>query len=715
GGNQGLLIFTKGTRINLLKRNAKIDSSSAGTAVLPISPKSLHVPLPSFTMKIDSFSIHDSDVYVWKIVAVNDTSFATIANNTFMVIKDSDFGNHGGGVGIFTLLDKMPNITQTTTPIIPQQNVDQFRDSDNDRYPDWIEIAFGTRPQDPGSFPNFTLDNDQDGFADFLEKAVGTNPDSASSKPVDLSPANGIPDSLERLPSWRPVLSVDDDGDKFPNEIETLFGTDPWNPNSKPSMSIKPSVSIGKYYGALILGQNTSQPTRNYIKVTFSSDTSGDFANIDSTTVEGVAKSGVNIKVKLTFMSGEWVFYIPFDNGMNAGKFIKVRYQNRNGIICGNVDLADMENGGGPFIGQFAASTDSTKANQITPDGNNNMINPPNNQVNLTLPPAEALVPPIDSLRHYLGLSLAFSDTAPPRATLYLTSGVDSALVAQQIYWNPGQWPALGFDIAMGVDFYHIDANLFKKGDSLVLNGFFKFIKQSVPGQNENQGNAFTLILPGGAANFQKPTGRWSGWYRVKTAENNNSGPLAFIGTRAVLEAALAKTNNKAVIMGQQQIFTIDSIKRQGDALNGPWAAHTLPNNQWSMILEKPGDYKNVYIIPVPGTSDTAIALAQGGGGDDQNKDFVPFTGDSTIIVNRLGQVNNTVTVAQEPPIQITVVPQSLHREGQAPNQIWVINSQVRRGQPQRYVFLGNKENTTQLMIDQNQRPVVKLMKIIRR
>lgn len=694
GGTQGMLAYTKRDSI-VMNADGSIDTT-CGATILNIDPSTLHVPIPPFSARITSLTVADSAIYAWKVIAVTDTSSNDISKNLFKVIADSDFGTTRGP-GIFTMLDELLDI-QVVHHHNNQDVVNQFSDRDGDRYPDWVEKAFGTSPDDPGQFPDFTMDSDQDGFPDFMEKFAGTNPDVKTSLPTDVNPKDNIADTLQGRPDWRPELARDDDQDKFPNEIEMINGTNPWDPNSKPGTKVKPVVPTGQYYGAYIFGDGTNK-TMKKIYFSLTSDTTGDFANIDSTKVEGIVKNGTNVQVKLHFMFGEWVFYLQVVNGMNTGRYIKTRFTYTNNVLRGPVDIADTDGGGGPWIGNFVASKDSTfDFNNIDQNNNNNnnVVDP--NNINLGPAPQEALVKPDSSFD--LALTLT-ENNGRPLATL-VANGV--TIIDSFVYWSPGQWPAFDFKYQDANTRYHLNGNLHRQGmkgnnDSLVLWGFYE--KEDLSGQEAMKFMKydFTLIL----TNYQselKPVGTWSGWYASK-GPGPSKDPLPFIGDQAAVTAALTLTQNKAVLISKTgSILTITTTKREGDI----WKAQ-VNDGAWYYILEKPGDWSSVYVKSVIAGTDTVqvVMLTNQGPGPMS----IPFTGDSLTVANALTASSNVVEVQGNTPGPVQVDPATLHRnfDPNDPSK-WCWSIKKLNDSTKNYTFSGQMNNTFQLLFI-NSKPAV--------
>ncbi|RJY14954.1 YSIRK-type signal peptide-containing protein, partial [Streptococcus pseudopneumoniae] len=113
---------------------------------------------------------------------------------------------------------------------------DETADTDGDGFPDKVEKAEGTDPNDPKSNPD-TKDTDGDGFPDKVEKAEGTDPNDPKSNP-DTKDTDGdsFPDVVEKDAGSDPndknstPDNVDTDKDGFPDVVEKDAGTDPNDP-----------------------------------------------------------------------------------------------------------------------------------------------------------------------------------------------------------------------------------------------------------------------------------------------------------------------------------------------------------------------------------------------------------------------------------------------------------------------------------------------------
>jgi hypothetical protein len=707
GKNQGLLIFTRKNKL-VLNADGSIDS---GATILAVDPRTLTIPIPKFSSRLSSFAVNDSVVYTWKVIGIRDTTAGAISSGAQInIIADSDFGSHGG-IGMFTLMDKMPDIAAQMVQMPPVQNnnmVDQFADRDNDMFPDWIEKAFGTSPDDPGSYPNFTLDTDLDGYADFLEQLSGTKTDDVSSTPLDINPKDNIPDTLQRRPEWRPELAKDDDKDGFPNQIEMIFGTDPWNAASKPSKSIKASVPVGKYFGGIrINGQNWKR-----INFSLLSDTTGNFVFVDTTELEGIARNGVDLSEKLLWSNGEWVYFLGIVNGPNTGKFIKVRFHRDGNNLRGPVDLTDTKNGGGQCVGEFFASMDSIKDfNNLNSPATNPVITNPNQQgaVNLGPPPADQIKRP-DSGSIDMRLELLFADNSIPKVKVVLS---DDSIISENLFWSPGQFPSLGFNLPQSPKQYRVEGNYHKitspAGDTLVLMGIIEFNQTNPAGGNFRQAFNYVVFLSG-VTDLRKPNGTWKGWYRKPTAATTTGqqGPNPYIGPKDSVDAALKRTSNTGVILETQQVVTISSAV-QAPNMN-IWTAKVDTSTYF--IMEKMGDYLNIMIKDVGGK--LCIALSTKGPGtvgpqnppQPQNPVMKFFGGDSAAIIAALTLSENSVKVAAPNPFTIKVSPQSLRKEpfGQPVQYRWIISNAQKP--EEKLTFLASDSTLTKLLIDQNM-PVV--------
>ncbi|MBN1308043.1 MAG: Ig-like domain-containing protein [Chitinispirillaceae bacterium] len=692
GGNQGLIIFTRKTTLTISEKGA-VDS---GAVVLSVDPKTLTAPIPRFSARLTSFTVNDSDVYIWKVMGIIDTSSSSIQPGAPVnIIADSDFGSHGG-IGIFTLMGEMPDIAITLTQFDPGAQLpdDRFSDRDGDMFPDWIEKAFATSPDDPGSYPNFTLDTDLDGFPDFLEQFAGSNPEDAESKPEDTDPVDNIPDMLQQRPEWRPELNMDDDKDGFPNEVEMLFGTDPWNPDSKPSKSIKASVPVNTYFGGIKIGD------QEWKRINFSliSDTTGNFAYIDTTELQGIARGGVDLTVRLFWNNGEWVFYLGLVNGPNTGKFIKVRFHRDGNNLCGPVDLADIENGGGPCIGEFFASIDSIKDfSNISGTSTGPIVNPDEQgPLNLGPPPMDCMKRP-DSGSMDMTLVLSFTENGEPGVKAYINN---DTVAFERPFWSPGQFPSLGCSAPQSSKQYRLEGSLYRiaepasTADTLVLMGIIEFNKEDESGGVFRENFDYIVFITG-ISDPKRPAGTWTGWY-TKPVGPVNQGPNPFIGTKDSVDAALERTGNKGIVLETQQIVSITSVAQEGNV----WTAEA--DTSIYFIMEKMGDFISVMFKII----DDKQYIVLAGRGQGTGPMMLMFAGDSTAIVEALTASSNQVKVAAPNPFVITVDPATLRREQPqgVPEAQWVV---AESGKPSHLVAFASVDNDPKALRIEENKPVV--------
>ncbi|MBL9174672.1 MAG: DUF1800 family protein [Verrucomicrobiales bacterium] len=159
----------------------------------------------------------------------------------------------------------------TPTPLVSFPRFAPFRDTDDDGIPDSWEIANGYNKDSPadaledrdgdgldtrgewvrGTNPS-RPDTDGDGISDGVEVSERSNPLDATSRPQfagatlpggeDLD-GDGFPDSWEvRYSAFNLPPGGDADGDTLTNAQEALWGTDPFDPNSKISLTFTPQA-----------------------------------------------------------------------------------------------------------------------------------------------------------------------------------------------------------------------------------------------------------------------------------------------------------------------------------------------------------------------------------------------------------------------------------------------------------------------------------------
>jgi hypothetical protein len=660
GGNKGLLIYTRDTTISIAANCAV-----TGGTVLNIDPKNLPVPLPRFSMRLDSLTKSDSAIYDWKVVGIADTMAATVSAANLRIIADSDFGAQRG-LGIFTLLSAMPNISATitqpaTTPSGTTQ--DMFSDRDGDFFPDWMEKAFMTNPGDAGDYPNFVLDSDLDGYADFLEERCNGNPNDSAIHPVD-NPKNGIPDTLERRPEWNPVLAKDDDKDGFPNEIEVIYGSDPWNSSSKPAKIIRPSLPTATWYSMVEIPAPNA-PLKKKVKFTISSDTS---VVIDTAELDGVSRFGYPLPKKLKFLAGEWVFFVPISAGPNFGKLYKFRFWAQPPKLQGNVDLADTMTLGGPQVGQLWGTSDSTVnlSTQTNQPSTNPGMQPMSGQINLGPPPAEVLKRAAGSSALAMMVN---ADTINNWAEVKVIpdSSADTAK-ALRAYWQPGMWPALRFSSNAPIRGKNIffDGNLYKSGDTLIMSGPMWIDSSGVKSSYQ-----FTLLIRNWVS-VRNPQGVWRGWYakNTQTVNPQNSGPLPYIGVESGVTSALTAANNKGLVgsdsgLDTTKVYTILRTIHNGQE---PWKAFAscgTDSGEFFLVEKTPGNLSEIMTVTLNGKTYVVLGKASMGPGGGNPTGACLFQGDSVTIVQALQQTNGRVMVQAQNQPQLredTVVVTSLQK-----------------------------------------------------
>ncbi|MDB6037111.1 MAG: hypothetical protein JWM99_952, partial [Verrucomicrobiales bacterium] len=129
-------------------------------------------------------------------------------------------------------------------------------DQDHDGVPDSLETLLGLDPTNPDSKGDGTRDGDRDfdndGLSNAWEVFYGLDPRNAHTQNAnildgDLDPdGDGLINRLEQIAGTNP-LKADSDNDGWNDEAEVSAGSDPLDPNSKPSMlvSARPLVRIG--------------------------------------------------------------------------------------------------------------------------------------------------------------------------------------------------------------------------------------------------------------------------------------------------------------------------------------------------------------------------------------------------------------------------------------------------------------------------------------
>lgn len=296
-------------------------------------------------------------IYQWKVIAVRDSSASQFLQGGFSPDRffgESDFGPN---IGAFATRGYP---TATDFKAIEQQAQDApaaataatFSDRDLDGFPDHMEVNYLTHPDDKGSFPNFTVDTDRDGLADFLELII---------KPANVEVEATASDRSEFFAALaaRKVKWVDSDGDGFPDDIEKLLGYHPADPASKPATRARVPAPTGVFAGLVRLGES-SDPISVKFKVR---DVEGRLSVAYSFALKDTLADSV--QAVLNEAMGEFLFPIRLpENGPDSGRSLLLRgsYDKHRAFLGGavnrivSVPRTSVAFGGGPFVGQYAAS-----------------------------------------------------------------------------------------------------------------------------------------------------------------------------------------------------------------------------------------------------------------------------------------------------------------------------------------------------------------------
>lgn len=611
GGTSGLLIFANDTAITVGS-----SGNVTGGTVLTVDPSQLKIPIPRFTNRMTGFD--SAKVYVWKVIGIADSTASAITNQ-LNVIADSDF-RQAAQPGYFTLSSIMPdisNVVNNQTSGAGNQTND-YTDSDRDGFQDWLENALGTNKLDASSKPEMLIDSDKDGIADFFETMFKTNPEDSTSRLSD-SNVNHIPDTLERKSTWDVRFTKDSDNDKWPDEIEIMLKTDPWNANSIPQSYAKGAAPTGSYSGKFLIQSDNKEYD---IAISISIDSVGKAsASLDSTSLEILR---VGERSTLNFEFGEWVFFYKIIAGTNVNKYLKFRAIPRYQEIEGAVDMSDILNGGGPYVGRFRARIDGN-VGSLT-GGTNTQPG------TVTLPPQDVIAmfsnPPTDAKVTSLQI---LKDPSTGRFAAKLSIAGMPELTSFEAIWQPQIFPMYIFKFNSDSGEIRIEGAIFKDAKTMYLCGpLFINMKQT-----------HVFAIKDSLATATDPTiGLWKGYAKPSTISTtpNTTGPLAYVGTRTALETALTLTGKKAMTITDSTTIVIKEIWQEGI-----WKCNDSTGTTRFQILEKPGDPQNVYVGKDKNGSDVLIIRAEGTG--TQSNGPVPYKGDITSIKSALTTSGGVVRV----------------------------------------------------------------------
>ncbi len=343
-------------------------------------------------------------VYNWKVIAIKDTSAVQFLANGFNPDRfygESDFGTARGyfackafpsGAAFATLETNQNQFVNTQPPI---NNTGSFGDMDLDGVPDGMEIKYKTDPKDRNSYPDFRVDTDGDALADFLEAMLdpkGT--DSLISKKAD---AAGVKAEIAKLVTLG-LVWMDTDGDGFPDDIEMMSGFNPNDRLNNPGTRARASAPVGVFSGKFQMGSSL-----NSISFKLYSDTLK-LMWVAYTAVIGKDTLVDTVRSNFNEMAGEVLIAVTLPKvGPDAGKALLLRghYDANTSLLMGPVDMitavakTSVNFGGGPYVGQFAASGRGEDVSRYLPGAggttgpivNNPINNPPAMANGYRLPP----------------------------------------------------------------------------------------------------------------------------------------------------------------------------------------------------------------------------------------------------------------------------------------------------------------------------------------
>lgn len=340
-------------------------------------------------------ALYDKDkgfggVYNWKAIAIKDTSATQFLANGFngdRFYAESDFGPTRGyfACKAFPQGDAAFNALQTaqTTYVNTQPaQTNTFSDMDQDGVPDGIETKYKTDMRDRNSYPDFRTDTDGDGLADFLEAMLDkTGADSLVFKTADEAKRK---DEIAKLIAAG-IVWQDSDSDGFPDDIEMMMGFNPMDPKNNPGTRTRATSPVGVFAGKFQMGSNLNAISfRLYLDSTKA-------LMVAYTAVVGSDTLLDTLKTLFNEMSGEVYIPVVLKTGPDAGKclLMRGRYDQNMALVMGPIDMiaapakGSTNFGGGPYIGQFAASGRGEDVTRYLPNNNGGTTGPiANNPVN---------------------------------------------------------------------------------------------------------------------------------------------------------------------------------------------------------------------------------------------------------------------------------------------------------------------------------------------
>ncbi|HLP43030.1 MAG TPA: Ig-like domain-containing protein, partial [Fibrobacteria bacterium] len=373
----GLLLFVKASKKDGSEETFSLDASAkvATDNAIAVLRRVHDLRLPGWERTLFEYTLtklHNPDsgfagVYNWKAIAVKDTSAAQFLANGFKMerfLGESDFGPNRGHFAVA----RFPAATQFAQ--FENQQFNQppinggaggpmgFTDADMDGVMDFIEQKYGTDPRDRNSYPDFRVDTDGDKMADFLEKKLDPEgKDSLVEKAADAAGLKAQIASLARLNP--PIVIMDGDGDGFPDDVEQMLGFNPMDPFSNPGTRVRANVPVGVFAGKVQMGSSTHSVSFKLYQDSLKNLMVAFTAVIGRDTIIDTSRAGFNENMGEVLMA----LRLPM-NGPDAGRALLLRgnYKATQSLLMGPVDMisapakTSVNFGGGPYVGQFAAS-----------------------------------------------------------------------------------------------------------------------------------------------------------------------------------------------------------------------------------------------------------------------------------------------------------------------------------------------------------------------